>query len=380
MVGVNATLLMDTLSRGMIVQMVDNQIRSHISHIQIHRKGFRDNPVIQATIPDAKRVNEALKNVEGIAFSSPRVLTYGLVSSAANSSGILLVGIDPDREANITSVSKSLQAGRYLSGNPNEAVVGAALAEKLGVGLGDRIVAMASAIDGHVGSDVYRIVGLFETFSSEFDKSTIYVPIASAQSMLAIGEEVSEYVLIVSNMEQLPGIQKTLEERLGDKYEVHSYAQILPILLAIVDMYDQSMAIFYGIIGIALIFGIINTMLMSVFERIHEFGVLKAIGMPDHRLLLMVLLEALHLGIIGTAAGFAIGYILYIPLSHTGIDLRMFSEGLRSFGVGAIIYPVLTWGSVAMALLIIPFISVLGALYPALKAVRLTPVSAIRHV
>lgn len=379
MVGVIATVLMDALSRGMIVQMLENQIRSHISHLQIHRDGFRDNPVIQATIPNADSVENALKAVQGISYS-PRVLTYGLISSASNSAGIFLVGVDAEREKRITSVSASLVAGEYLTDKPNEAVVGEALAEKLGVGLGDRIVAMASAVDGHVGSDVFRIVGLFETFSSEFDKSTMYVPIANAQSMLALRGQVSEFALITSDLERLPAIQKTLKEQLGEKYEVYTYGEIVPLLLAVVDMYDQSMAIFYAIIGIALIFGIINTMLMSVFERIHEFGVLKAIGMPDSRLLMMVLLEALHLGVIGTALGFAIGYVLYIPLSHTGLDLRMFSEGLRSFGVGAIIYPVLTWGSVANALLIIPFISVLGALYPALRAAHLTPVSAIRHV
>lgn len=379
MVGVIATVLMDALSRGMIVQMLENQIRSHISHLQIHRDGFRDNPVIQATIPNADSVENALKAVQGISYS-PRVLTYGLISSASNSAGIFLVGVDAEREKRITSVSASLVAGEYLTDKPNEAVVGEALAEKLGIGLGDRIVAMASAVDGHVGSDVFRIVGLFETFSSEFDKSTMYVPIANAQSMLALRGQVSEFALITSDLERLPAIQKTLKEQLGEKYEVYTYGEIVPLLLAVVDMYDQSMAIFYAIIGIALIFGIINTMLMSVFERIHEFGVLKAIGMPDSRLLMMVLLEALHLGVIGTALGFAIGYVLYIPLSHTGLDLRMFSEGLRSFGVGAIIYPVLTWGSVANALLIIPFISVLGALYPALRAAHLTPVSAIRHV
>jgi len=380
MVGVVATILMDTLSRGMIFQMLDNQIRSHISHMQIHRKGFRDNPVIQSTIPDAGRVEEALKSVPGIASSASRVLTYGLISSATNSSGIFLVGIDPEREKSVTSISKSLRTGEFLSGRPNEAVIGEALAEKLGVGLGDRIVAMASAVDGHVGSDVFRVVGLFETFSSEFDKSTIYIPLASAQSMLTIGDRVSEFALIASDLERLPEIQQSLKQQLGDQYEVLSYGEIVPLLLAQIDMYDESMFIFYGIIGIALIFGIVNTMLMSVFERIHELGVLKAIGMPDSRLLGMVLLEALHLGVLGTVLGFVVGYALYLPLSYSGIDLRMFSDGLRSFGVGAIIYPVLTWGSVINALFIIPFVSVVGALYPALRAVSLTPISAIRHV
>ncbi|MBI2619729.1 MAG: ABC transporter permease [Ignavibacteriales bacterium] len=379
-VGVIATLLMDTLSRGMIYQMLYNQIGSHVAHLQIHRQGFRDNPIIQNNIPDAAVVERAVSSTPGISHYSSRILTYGLLSSAAASSGVFLIGIDPDQEGQITTIKGSLAAGTYLSGGPNEAVIGQSLAEKLGVGLGDRVVGMASALDGHVGSDVFRIVGLYETLSSEFDKSFIYIARDNAQEMLGVGDLVSEFAIRINDISQLHTIQDRLLEELGEEYEVFTYPEILPFLVLQIDLYEQSMIIFYAIIGIALIFGIINTMLMSVFERIREFGVLKAVGMKDRRLLMMIVLEAFLLGIIGTGIGFIVGYLIYLPLARTGLDLSMFSESLRSWGVGAIIYPVLTWNVIANALLIIPIFAVLGALYPAFRAGRLQPMAAIRYV
>lgn len=379
-VGVVATVLMDTLSRGMVYQMLENQVGSHVSHIEIHRAGFNDNPVIQSTVPDASAVEKALQNTPEIAHWSKRVLTYGLVSSATSSSGVQIVGIDPESEQKVTTIHRSLVEGRYLSGSPNEAVIGKSLAEKLGVGLGDRLVAMASAVDGHVGSDLFRVVGLFETVSSEFDKSNIYVSRANAQQMLGLGNKVSEFAMVLSNLDDIDQVKASLQKQLGTEYEVLTYPEILPTLVMMIEVTEQSMIVFYALIGIALIFGIINTMLMAIFERIHELGVLKAIGLLDRKLVAMVLWEAFFLGTIGTAVGFALSYLIYLPMSHTGIDLTIFSDSLRSFGVGTTIYPVLTWGVIADALLVIPIIAVLGALYPAMRAARLGPVEAIRYV
>ena len=134
------------------------------------------------------------------------------------------------------------------------------------------------------------------------------------------------------------------------------------------------------IVGLALIFGIINSMLMAVFERINEFGVLMSIGMKNSRLFLMILTEALILGIFGTLIGVGSGILLNIPISDYGIDLSLFAAGLESFGVGAVIYPVLSIENVLITLIMLPFISVLGAVYPAYKAIKLEPVYAIRYV
>ena len=379
-IGIIAALLMDTLSRGMMVQMLENQIGSHVSHIQIHRKGFRADPVIQNFLPDPQRVQTAVSRLGEIGFWTERVITYGLLSSAESSSGITLVGIDPTREADVTTIKNSVVAGRYLSGERNEIVIGRKLAEKLNVTMGDKVVDMATSIDGSVASDVFRVVGLYETFSSEFDKVFAYVDLAHMQDMLGLRSNVSEVALLVRDRDQLDRVKEELRHELGESYEVLSYPEILPFLVLQLDIFEESMYIFYLIIGIALIFGIINTMLMSVFERITEFGVLKAIGMRGRLLVTMVVLEALLLGVLGTVAGFIIGYGIYLPLSQSGIDLSMFAESLKSIGSGSVIYPVLTFSGAINALVIIPLVAVLGAIYPAAKAARLQPIEAIRHV
>ncbi|NIW79399.1 MAG: FtsX-like permease family protein [Calditrichae bacterium] len=267
-----------------------------------------------------------------------------------------------------------------MSGKEREIVIGKRLAEKLGVELGDKVVAMATTLEGTVGSDVFRIVGLYQTFSSEFDKTTIYVPLSNAQRMLELGDKLTEFAIIIENTKLLDRVKASLKSQLGENYEVLTYRDLLPLLVMQIDLYKETIWIFYLIVGIAMVFGIINTMLMSVLERIREFGVLMAIGMKNTRLFIMILIEAFILGIFGSALGVIAGIIIYYPLSISGIDLSLFAEGLTAFGSGAIIYPILTANSVLNAVIIIPVVSVLGALYPAYKTIRLQPVTAIRHV
>jgi putative ABC transport system permease protein len=379
-IGVAAVMMNDGLSFGMIQQVLDNQIGSHVSHIQIHAKGFNDNRVIQTSISDIKKVEGILEDTRGVRQWSRRVVTFGLLSSALNSSGGLIVGVDPMREPTVTSIQASITEGRYLSGRPHEVIIGRKMAEKLGVGLGDKVVGMASAVSGDVGSDLFRVVGIYETVSSDFDKMHMFTTLAGAQDMLELGGRVLEYAITVEDIEQVEAITRELRAKLGDEYEVHSYIDLLPMLVWTVEMYGEMMIVVYVIIGLAMIFGIINTMLMSVFERIQEFGVLMAIGMKNSYVFRMVMTEALLLAAIGTLAGLIAGMAVLLPLSSVGINFSMFSEGLNSFGVGAVIYPRVTIDSIVSVIVIIPLTALLGALYPALKATRLQPANAIRYV
>jgi putative ABC transport system permease protein len=208
----------------------------------------------------------------------------------------------------------------------------------------------------------------------------VYVPIRTAQRMLAMGDRISEVVLLTTNVSLLPQMSEALAKTLGEEYEVTTYRELLPALMAILDVREQAMGVYYLIIGIATIFGIINTLLMSVFERIREFGVLMATGMKDGMVFSMILLEALVLGIVGTIVGLIAGLMVYIPLWKYGLDLSAFAEGLSWIGVSTIVYPLLSPDALLRIVLIIPFISVMAALYPATKAVRLVPVRAIYYL
>ncbi len=379
-VGVVALMLYDGLSYGMMVQMLDNSIGSSVGHIQVHGGGFNDNRVIQNHIPDRDQAERVVRHIEGVRSWSSRVVTYGLLSSALGSSGGVIFGVDSSRERAVSTVGGSIIQGRYLSGNGREVVIGKKMAEKLHVGLGDKVVGMASALDGQVGSELFRVVGIFETVSSDFDKTHVFVPLPTAQRMLAMEGRIVEIAIVVDDVEQVDSVAVLLRRGLGEGYEVLTYKQLLPMLVATLGMYDQMLYIIYMIIGLAMIFGIVNTMLMSVFERIQEFGVLMAIGMRNGKVFNMVMTEALCLAAIGTASGLVSGTLITLALGHIGIDLSVFSEGLTSFGMGAIIYPVLRFNGIMAVIVTIPVTTLLGALYPALKATRLRPVQAIRHM
>jgi ABC-type lipoprotein release transport system permease subunit len=379
-VGMIAVILSDGLSNGMLRQMLDNQISSNILHIQIHKKGFNDNKIIKNYIEDSDRVEAAVNNTRGIKAYTKRVITFGLLSSANSSAGVFIYGIQPETEKEVSVINSYIKEGNFLGTGKRDIAIGQKLAEKLDVGLGDKVVAMANTPSGSIGSDMFRVAGIFQTASSDYDKVIIYVPIETAQSMLELNDKSNEFAMMLNDYKNVASVKEELSAKLGSEYEVLSYQDLLPMLIFQMDLYRESMWILNLIIGLALIFGIINTMLMSVFERIQEIGVLMAAGMKSYQIYFMFIFEALIIGIIGTLLGIAAGLLVHLPLSFTGIDFSLFSEALESFGVGAVIYPVLSIENLISVLIIIPMIAVAGALYPAYKAVKLEPVYAINYV
>ncbi len=379
-VGVIAAILMDALQGGMIHQMLFNQINLNVSNVQIHKKGFKDKKTVGNFIENPVEIENILKKEKHVKYYSKRVITFGLLSSSDNSSGVYIYGIIPRREKLVSIVSKSIVRGKYFTGKPREIVLGAKLAEKLNVSIGDKVVAMANTPSGSIGSDVFRVAGIFKTASSDFDKTTIFIPLKTAQKMLNIKNKIHEFAIITDKYENATPVTKQLRKKLDDKFEVYSYTELLPLLVLQMDLYKQLLIVINLIIALALIFGIINAMLMAVYERIQEIGVLMAIGMKNNKIFMMILFEAFIIGVLGTILGLLLGYGINHFLLSGGIDLRWFAESLSSFGVGAIIYPQLSFENFIQIIFIIPVVSVAGAIYPALKAIKLQPVTAIRYV
>ncbi len=378
MIGVIAMFLTDAISIGMMQQMLTNQIGADAGYIQIHQKGYHRDPALKNSITDTAPVRAALARDSSAYVVSERLRTFGLVSSAYNSAGVSIVGIIPREEKRVTTVHEYVVKGTYLTANPGDIIISTATAEKLKVGLGDKVVIMASRVGGSVGSEACRVVGLFETFDSGFDQTHVYIPIQTERQMLDAPGRVSEFVVNPLDPKQTDAVAERLRSELPAGFEVMTYKQMLPLLVMQIQLYNQTIYIFYAIIAFALIFGIVNTMLMAVMERTHEFGVDMAIGMSHKRIFTMILTEAFYLGAIGTVVGLAISFGIYIPLSHSGWNLAMFSESLKSIGVGTTIYPVIHASSLINTAIIIPLAAVVGAIYPALRAIKLQPVEAIR--
>lgn len=379
-VGVISIIFMDALTNGFVQQMLFNQVDTNIGHIQIHEKDFRDNHNIKNFIPHNETVEKAIKPEDNIKHVSKRVISFGLISSASSSSGVYIYGVEAVPEAGISIIDESIVQGEFLSGKVREIIIGTRLAEKLNVEIGDKVVAMANQLDGSIGSEVFRVKGIFSTPNSEFDRTYVYTNNSTLQNMLGLENEVHEYAITLDKYNRAQAVSDKIKNELSEEYEVLSYREILPMLILQIELTKESMWIVNLIIGLALIFGIINTMLMTVYERIQEFGVLMSIGMKNSKLFLMIMLEAIIIGVIGTIIGLVLGSGIVYPLSISGIDLSVFAEGLTSLGTGSIIYPVFNLEGIGTALFMIPFITIIGALYPAFKAIKLQPVSAIRYV
>ena len=379
-VGVMAALMMDAFQNGAINQMLFNQVNLNASDVQIHKSGFRENKVIQNYIENSEKIDDAIAQTSGINAVSKRVVTFGLVSSADNSAGIYLYGINPKDESAVSIIDESVSEGSFFTGGKREIVLGKKLAEKLKVELGDKVVAMANTPDGSIGSEVFRLVGIFNSARAEMDKSFIFVPIEIAQEMLDIPGKYHEVAIKTDSHEIAEKVNGNLAAILDGDFEALSYRKILPMLVMQLDMYAEMMIIVNFIIALALVFGIVNSMLMAVYERIQEIGVLMAIGMKNFKIFGMIVVEAFIVGVIGTVLGIVFGYVLYAAFLKGGIDFSSFTESLSSWGIGAILYPQLSIENLIQVITIIPFVSVVGAMYPAMRAIKLQPVTAIRHV
>jgi len=378
-IGNASILLYDSIAIGFTSQKLDNEIGTHVSHIQINSEGYNDNKVIGNKIDNPELVEKQLLNIPFVANYSPRIITFGMVTSAENSSGARLVGINPDKESRITSIKSLIVKGEYV-GNISDILIGTDMAEKLNADIGDKIVMIAAAVDGSVQSELFRVCGIFRSSSSEFNKNYVYVHIEAADIMLKMDKAVTQFALVIDNTENTLYYKKTITNVLGQEYEIFTYADLLPLLIVYVDLAKQIMIILYIIIGIAILFGIINTMLMSVFERIQEIGVLMSVGMRNNKIFLMIVQEAFLLGTLGTLIGMIIGLAFYYYFASTGIDLSSFSESLESFGIGTLIYPILDQTIILRSLIIMPLTTVIGAIYPAIKAIKLQPTEAMRYI
>lgn len=385
-VGAIVLLVNLAFGEGMVKQMLKNQIKYHTSHIQLHRNGFNDDKQIQEYVPSGGDIENIIAETRGIKAYSKRTIVFGLLSSASSSSGVAIVGVEPDKEAEITKIKENIIEGSYFSDKPNDIVIGWKLAEKLDVEIGSKVVAFAVDLNGTKSQVLFRVTGIYRSSSSNFDRTYVYIPISKAQQFLALDSHYSEIAMILDDAEQSEAIKSKIIENIAEaglnpkQYEVMTYQELLPLVMMYIEIYDQMIIYFYVIIGVAVLFGIINTMLMSVFERIQEFGVLMSIGMSKTRIFFMVIAEAFMLGVAGSVIGIGLGLIINAILMKTGIDFSFYSESLLSIGLETVIYPVFSLKDAFYSFLTMPIATVVGAIYPAIKAIRLKPTDAMRYV
>jgi len=388
-VGLAASLVLVAWTRGMAVQMADNQIDAHLADIAVHALGYQADPDIANGLSDGGAgVLAALEAREGV-HAAPRVVGDGLVQSARSSIRAAIVGVDPSREPEVTVIAESILEGEYLSTRvrPKHArglppiVIGLAMAERLRLGLRDKLVLH---VPGETGLGAFRVRGLFATQSAEFDKSFAFVQLPDAQRLFDVGGAVTEVAIALDRPSQAAAVQQELSRDLEEVYadapvEVLRWQEREPQLAALLDLMGETAWILYGAVFVAMVFGIANAVLMSVFERTREFGVLRSLGLGARRLVALILVESLLLTVLGVGIGVGLGVPIVLWLGAVGIDLSIFATALRAYGVGAVMYPSLASEDVIQPVVLAVLTALLAGLWPAVKVARLRPAEALRR-
>ncbi len=386
--GIWAAISLSGFATGIMKSYVRSAIENSIGHLQIHDPAFMEEYELKHYLPNVREVERELESLPQIAAYSTRTVANGMASSSKGARGVMVKGVEPKREAALSAVDDKLKEGAFFpETRGNGVLIGAELAEKLNLKVRSKLVLTFQDLNREITAAAFRVVGIFDTGNSAFDGSTVFVERTDFNRLLkpqgdttwAEGALAHELAILLQDVKQVESTEDALQAALPE-LDVKTYREVSPDL----ELYESQMQnvsmIYLVVIMLALVFGIINTMLMAVLERIKELGMLMAIGMNKLRVFAMILLEAIMLGLVSTPIGLLLGYLTIWYVGEYGIDLSAYSGGLADYGISQVIYfeiePQVYWQMAVGVFLT----SVLAAIYPAFKAIRLQPVDALQHV
>jgi ABC-type lipoprotein release transport system permease subunit len=366
--------------------MINSAVKIHTGHLQIQAKGYQDRKSIRLVVLDPTRVGEVLKDIPEVDEYTFRANAFSLVSSRDRTYGIMVTGIDPGREAKVSTIEHLIRQGKYLSDNDiNKALIGEILAKNLKVTLGDELVVLGQGRDGSVAATVMTVEGIFSSGQDVFDRSSIQITLKNFQDIYAMRGAVHEVVIIGKSLNAVQKIKETVAAEIRKIDNNHHLAvldwkELLPGLVQGIQMDLYSGLIFYLILVIVVAFSILNTFLMSIFERTRELGVMLAIGATPGRLMKLLLLESTTMTMLGIIVGIIAGSLITWYFQIHGIVISGTSDIMSQFGMPERIYPQLSLRSLVIGPGVVLIITFLTALYPALKVRRFRPVEAMKAV
>lgn len=355
----------------------DATLRLLLAQGQIHAEGYIDNPNINRLMdpPDATLL--AALNAPEISNWAARLELPAVVQSEYKTLPVSVVGVVPEAEIRISSLPDKLIEGRYLSGPDDDgAVIGLNLAKRLKTALGRRVILMITAEDGWLEERSFDVVGIFDA-DTAFEDTYIFTGQAAMQKMVGVGDKIAQIAFEVPDEAALDGVLASLIAA-APTLDIRQWRDLSLMLGAMDASMDASVYVWMSVMMVMISIGVINTQLMAVFERIHEFGLLRALGLKPGHVLALVTLESVLLIGLGVIIGMAMGAATVWGFAD-GIDLSAFSQALEAFKSGEVLYLEIKPMDYVIFPLAIWLLGVLVALWPAWRAAKTSPVEAMRH-
>lgn len=362
--------------QGEMRTSMETTLRLNTGHLQVQDADYDPDKLSVAWEYLIENPDQAAAQIEAlsqVAVATPRLMASGIVSAADESVGVQIIGIVPESEAN-APYQDGIVSGSFFAADDREGIViGLPLADSLGLSVGDKINLLVNTSDGDVDEQQFIIRGVFTTGTTAYDKGVVFLPLAKAQAFSGAGNRASMIFILLHDREQADAVAAAIQ---GNGYQIKTWIEMNELLVLVNDFSDAYLTIINLIVLGVTITVIVNTLLMSVFERTREIGILSAIGMKGRQIIMLFLAEATLLGFGGIAFGSFLGWAISAYLGKVGVyfgDLGMGQDMLLTDRI----YPYLTWDS-AINLIVTAFlITVIASLYPARMAARMEPVEAL---
>ena len=375
--GVWAMIFMTALLRGMVDDMVRQGISALPGHVQIHALAYRDDPSVTHGLPTPdSNLLEVLNGGQVVAWSS-RVKVPAMISSEYENRGVMLLGVEPQGELSLGLNPEDIVEGRFLNDSDDRGiVVGRKLMQRLETRLGKRVVLMSQDPDNDIAEGGFRIVGVFRAELEAREETFVYAGRDVVQAMLGIGTDVSEIAVLGQHYQQPEELTAVIRSAVSEEHEVLSWLELDPYLATMMRVMNGFVLVWMVVIFLALSFGLVNTLMMAIFERVREIGLMRALGMRPAAIVYQVLVESLILLVLGLLVG-NLSAIVSIILLKDGIDVSAVSQGMEMMGASSMLFPVLLWPDLLLANGVVIVLGIITSLLPAWRAARYHPVEAL---
>jgi ABC-type lipoprotein release transport system permease subunit len=378
-VGICAGVFSAAFYKGMLVQRMEKVINTEISHLQIHHPNFRQsndiNEYIEGSTDLANRIRE-IPEIDGV---SERLVVYSMIASAETGAGVRIQGVDPKYERMTTNLHEKVVDGNYFEEDRrNPVLIGHKLAEKLKVRLGSKVVITLQDLENNITAGAFRVVGIFNSVNNAYDEANVFVRFNDLARLMNMPENAAHEIAVYTNNFEKVDQLKNQISALSKKEEVMTWKEISPEMNYYTEFMDFYMYIFIVIILFALLFGIINTMLMAVMERAKEIGMLMAVGMNKLRVFNMIMFETVLLSLTGGAVGVFIGYLISKYFETRAIDLSLWGQAYQDLGYDPFVYTIIESKWLIIIPILVIITGIIASIYPAIKALSNDPAEALR--
>ncbi len=370
--GVLLSTFMTSMQEGTYSKMIDNVVGFYSGYIQIHHPEYWENKTIDYTFTPGDTLKQILENDPAILSFIPRLESFALLSFGNNTKGAALIGIDPEKENRMTTLSNWIEQGSYLKPGDNGIILAVNLAKNLGVSVNDTLVLISQGYHGTSAAGLFPVRGILKFPAPAMNNLGGYIDIQAAQNFFSVPGRYTSLVLMVDDYSNVTQTKNRLVQTIGGHYEVMTWDEMDPLTKNMIDADRSGAYITKGILYVLIGFGIFGTVIMMIAERRKEMGIMIAIGMQKSKLSAILFCETILIGMIGVLSGFVVGfpfiwYLVYHPVPITGEAAKAYEQ----LGFEAAMYFSAQWIVFARQVLIIFMISLIVYIYPMVKTYRL---------